>query len=326
METNGNKNIEKNPTEFYCKICDYKCFTKTLWKQHVMTKKHNRKRLPKNIFTPEMVHDPKKKILQIDGLPREYILNNFECEICGKRYNDRSGLWKHKKKCNKIPDSSNKNINYIVNNLEEENNNLKDILKDIMKDYSKNSEITQQMMNQLQKQNLIIQEMIPKLGNNNNNKFNINLFLNEQCKDALNLSDFINSLKVQKEDIIFTRENGLIEGISTVVLNGLKQLNIFQRPIHCIDIKREILYIKENDTWEKNLDKEKIQEAISEVAFKQRDAIKQWESTNPLWSQSEKGKEDYINLVKTLMEDIHKNSHSENKIIKSIIKETLLDK
>ena len=322
METFGNKNSEKYTTEFYCKLCDYKCSNKQLWKQHLKTKKHSRQRLPIYFSAAETELKSKNDKNILHELPSKYKENIFSCEICGKFYKDRSGLWKHKKKCISIDNNDNKKIN----NLEEENNRLKNILNNVITGFTTNSEITKQMMTQLQKQNLIIQEMIPKLGNNNNNKFNINLFLNEECKDAINLSDFINSLQVQKEDLIYTKEKGLIEGISTVFLNGLRQLNICQRPIHCTDIKREILYIKNNNMWEKEHNKEKIRLAINDVAYKQRDAIKEWENTNPLWDQSEKGKEDYVNLVKTLMEDINKNSYSENKIIKSIIKETLIDK
>jgi thymidylate synthase len=140
------------------------------------------------------------------------------------------------------------------------------------------------------------------------------------------MSDFINSLNVQTQDLVYTQKNGLIEGISTVFLNGLKQLDIFQRPIHCTDVKREILYIKENNTWEKEQSKDKIRNAINDVAYKQRDAIKKWEFNNPSWQQTDNGKDEYIDLVKTVMEDIDKNSYSENKIIKSIIKETIIDK
>jgi hypothetical protein len=308
MEYMETKNMQKYENNFYCKKCDYKCCKKTLWNQHILTQKHNRQHLETNGN-------------------KKYANKNNQCENCGKFYQDRSGLWKHKKKClDKKNIINNTKDNAIDNNLKEENNNLKDLIKEIMNGYSKDIEIKKEMMGQLKEQNQIIQDLIPKLGNNNNNKFNINVFLNEQCKDAINMSDFINSLNVQTQDLVYTQKNGLIEGISTVFLNGLKQLDIFQRPIHCTDVKREILYIKENNTWEKEQSKDKIRNAINDVAYKQRDAIKKWEFNNPSWQQTDNGKDEYIDLVKTVMEDIDKNSYSENKIIKSIIKETIIDK
>ena len=296
------ENMQKYAQEFYCEKCDYKCTKKTLWNQHLATQKHNRQQMETNGNI-------------------KYANKNNQCENCGKFYQDRSGLWKHKKRC-----VLTKKQNIEITNLEAENNNLKDLIKEMMHGYTKDIEIKKEMMGQLKEQNQIIQEMIPKLGNNNNNKFNINVFLNEQCKDAINLSDFIDSLNVQAHDLIYTQKKGLIEGISTVFVNGLKQLDTFQRPIHCTDIKREILYIKDNDTWEKEESKVKIRTAINDVAHKQREAIKKWESDNPLWQQSDNGKDEYIDLVKTVMEDIDKNSISENKIIKTIIKETIIDK
>jgi len=296
------ENMQKNTVEFYCEKCDYKCNKKTLWVQHLATQKHNRQQM-------ETIGNTK------------YVNKNNQCENCGKFYQDRSGLWKHKKRCLSV-----KKQNIEITNLEAENNNLKDLIKEMMHGYTKDIEIKKEMMGQLKEQNQIIQEMIPKLGNNNNNKFNINVFLNEQCKDAINLSDFIDSLNVQAHDLIYTQKKGLIEGISTVFLNGLKQLDTFQRPIHCTDVKREILYIKDNNTWEKEESKVKIRTAINDVAHKQREAIKKWETDNPFWQQSDNGKDEYIDLVKTVMEDIDKNSISENKIIKTIIKETIIDK
>lgn len=303
MEYLETKNMQKYATEFYCKKCDYKCTKKSLWFQHLATQKHNRQHLA-TFGNAKYAH---------------------QCEICGKKYQDRSGLWKHKKRCNINCQIDNLNVDE-TNNLEEENNNLKSLITEIIKGNTKDNEIKKEMMDQLKKQNEIIQEIIPKIGNNNNNKFNINVFLNEQCKHAINMSEFIESLNIQVKDLIYTEKNGLIEGISTVFLNKLKQLDTFQRPIHCTDIKREILYIKDNNIWEKEQSKEKIRNAISDVAYKQRYAIKDWELNNPTWDKSETGKDEYINLVKTVMEDISENSSSENKIIKTIIKETIIDK
>ena len=303
------KNMQKYSQEYFCINCDYKCFKKSLFNQHLETQKHKWKQMETN--------GNKTNI-------------EFICEICGKRYANRSGLWKHKKKCINNGSVNNGSVNNgSVNNeefFEKENFELKNLMINMVNHFNKDLEMKNELVEQLKEQSKIIHDIIPKIGNNNNNKFNINVFLNEQCKNAINMSDFIESLSIQLKDINYTKDKGLIEGISTLFLNGLKQLDTFQRPIHCTDLKREVLYIKENNTWDKELSKDKIRTVINDLAYKQRQSIKEWENNNPDWENTENGKEEYINLVKTLMQDIEINSNCENKIIKNIIKETIIDK
>ena len=230
-------------------------------------------------------------------IPDNYNINI--CEICKKTYKSRSGLWKHSKTCKKNLQDK------VIEKKHEDNNILVD------------------MMNQIKEQNKIISDMIPKIGSNNNNQFNINVFLNEKCNDAINMSDFIKSIKVQLKDLIYTKNNGLLQGISSIFMNQLKQLDTYKRPIHCSDIKRETLYIKDNNEWEKDSSKSKIHYAINDIATKQRKALNKWEEDNPNWNTSDKGKDDYIKLMKSIMTDI---SHEENKIIKTIAKETIINK
>ena len=139
------------------------------------------------------------------------------------------------------------------------------------------------------------------------------------------MTDFIKSLQIQLDDLQYTSSNGLIEGVSSVFVNGLKQLDTYKRPIHCTDIKRETLYIKDNNEWERDSNKSKLKEAISEVAIKQRQAIIDWETKNPHWSKSEQGKDEYLKIVKSVMSDVSLETN-ENKIIKCIAKETVIDK
>lgn len=287
------KNMRKYAKNFYCEKCDYKCSTKYLWTQHCSTLKHNRQHLATH-------HNS-------DCL--------FICEYCSKPYKQRSGLWRHKKKCDK---------KYAVDN-NNENNEVANLMQKMLMDFNKNEKIKDELFDQLQQQNKIIQDMIPRLGNNNNNKFNINVFLNENCRDAINMTDFIKSLQIQLHDLQYTKNNGLIEGVSSVFVNGLKQLDTYKRPIHCTDIKRETLYIKDNNEWERDTSKNKLKEAISEIAIKQRQAIVDWETKNPDWSKTEKGKDDYLEIVKSVMSDVSIETN-ENKIIKCIAKETVIDK
>ena len=245
--------------------------------------------------------------------------DNRICEYCKKVYSSYKNKWRHQKKCIMVEDSE------IVEQLEQENNELKTLMQKMLSGIDKDTQIKDQMMDQMKKQNKIIQDMIPRLGNNNNNKFNINVFLNEDCRDAINMSEFIESLQIQLEDLHYTKTNGLIEGISSVFVNGLKQLDTYKRPIHCTDMKRETLYIKDNNEWDREKGKERLRDAISDVANKQRNAIADWELQNPEWSKTDKGKEEYIQLVKSVMTDITEGP-TENKIIKSIAKETVIDK
>ena len=295
------ENMRKYAPEFHCKKCDYRCSKKYLWDQHCSTQKHNRQRQA----TPQ-------KNTEL-----------FTCDVCFKSYKQRSGLWRHKKKC--FPSEGCKSPSVNFQTFQSENNTLTSFMQNMMNDFGKDSKMKDELLDQLKQQNKIIQDMIPHLGNNNNNKFNINLFLNDNCRDAINMSDFINSLPIHLEDLHFTKDNGLIEGVSSIFVNGLKQLDTYKRPIHCTDMKRETLYIKDNNEWERDSGKHKLKDAINDVANKQRNAISDWETNNPSWSKSETGKDDYIKLVRSVMSDINGNPN-ENKIIKSIAKETLVDK
>tara|TARA_B110000483_G_C18106247_1_gene507812 strand:+ start:246 stop:1136 length:891 start_codon:yes stop_codon:yes gene_type:complete len=296
MANLATENMRKYAKHFYCEKCDYKCSSKYLWTQHCSTLKHNRQHLATH-------HNP-------DCL--------FICDYCNKPYKQRSGLWRHRKKCDK---------KYAIDNNNEnnENNEVENLMQKMLMDFNKNEKIKDELFEQLQQQNKIIQDMIPRLGNNNNNKFNINVFLNENCRDAINMTDFIKSLQIQLHDLQYTKNNGLIEGVSSVFVNGLKQLDTYKRPIHCTDIKRETLYIKDNDEWERDTGKNKLKEAISEIAIKQRQAIVDWETTNPDWSKTERGRDDYLEIVKSVMSDVSIGTNG-NKIIKCIAKETVIDK
>lgn len=309
---------------FECKKCDYKCSTKFLWNQHCSTRKHNRQHLA----TPPS-SDTEKNV----------------CEFCGKAYKQRSGLWRHLKKCGEKTEAQttiicektasmtgNDNLQLTnvededaVNEIKKENADLKELMHMMLAGFDKDAKMKQEMMEQMKEQNEIIKGMIPRIGNNNNNKFNINVFLNEKCRDAINMSEFIESLQIQLEDLNYTKTNGLIEGVSSIFVNGLKQLETFKRPIHCTDMKRETLYIKDNNEWDRENGKARLRSAINDVARKQRIAIQQWEKENPEWDESERGKEEYIRLVQSVMTDLT-SPPNENKIIKSIAKETVIDK
>lgn len=299
--------MKKYAPKYECLKCDYICSKKFLWVQHCSTQKHKRQHLA----TPPAATNT----LSV-------------CDLCGKAYKQRSGLWRHKKKCQMNNDSPTGQLvqeGQVVHHEEiaKENADLKHLMQTMLSGFEKDTQMKEQMMNQLKEQSKIIKDMIPRLGNNNNNKFNINVFLNEKCRDAINMSEFIESLQIHLEDLDYTKTNGLIEGVSSIFVNGLKQLETFKRPIHCTDMKRETIYIKDNNEWDRG--KEKLKTAINDVADKQRKAVSEWEQKNPGWIESDKGKDEYIRLLQSVMADVS-SAPNENKIIKCIAKETVIDK
>ena len=227
-------------------------------------------------------------------------LGQFVCE-CGNIYKYSSGLRRHKATCNFV-----KKIE-LPNNLENDSK-------------SKLEKIMIEQMTCIKKQQEQIGELIPKIGNNNNNQLNINVFLNEKCKDAVCIKDFIASLQVGLADLDLSRKKGLSYSIANMMVSGLKQLNINERPIHCTDKEKEILYIKDAESWEEDSDNTLINRSIEKMAEKQRRAINKWIEAHPEWKSSETESKEYMEMVQNLMKDV-----GENKIIfNSIATETEL--
>ena len=247
----------------------------------------------------------------------------IKCE-CGKQYKHIQSYNRHIKLCKKNinkEDNNIDNINSIDN--KDENALLKDMINQLIIQNNNISMENKEMRD-------MVTNLVPKIGNNNytiNNKFNIQLFLNKECKDALNINDFVDSLDLKIIDLNETRKNGYISGITNIFVRELKQLDLHKRPIHCSDIKREILYIKTDNNWEKdNNDKKIMKNAITSVAKKQINKIKEWESEYPEWNNSDIGTNEYIQMVKnaTDMGEDNDRIKNDNKIIKSIAKEVIL--
>ena len=207
----------------------------------------------------------------------------FTCKDCGKIYKHQQSLSRHRVAiC-----SGRRRSNTIINNIT--NNTINNITN------NNNS------------------------NNTNNNNFNLNVFLNEDCKDAINMSEFIKAIKVQVDDLEHTKQNGICLGIKNIFMNALKNCEETKRPIHCTDVKRETLYIKENNEWERSKDNhEKMSKSFSDIADKQRKEIKEWEKVH-IKSEVDKGKDDYQNLLSSTYSSLDKKE--ENSIIKSIAKE-----
>jgi len=285
---------EKNAKIFACNLCNVICSKNSDWQRHISTNKHKILTNP-NAKTPEKI----------------YMCN------CGKKYKHMSSLCHHKKKCS---ESTNKNS---------DNSNL---MFEIVK---QNKEFQQLVIDQnkiIMKQNQKIIELSSKPSiintNSNNTKFNLNFFLNEQCKDALNISDFVNSLKLQLSDLENTGKFGFAEGISKIFIKGLKELDIYKRPIHCSDLKRETMYVKDDNIWEKeNYENKKIKKTIDKIAYKNITQIPSWVELHPKCTESTSKDNDlYLNIVNESMGgiDTEETTKYYEKIVKNVSKEVFI--
>jgi hypothetical protein len=299
------KNAE-NAEKFECKSCDFKCCKKSNYDVHILTGKHKR-----NILTSKKCQN-----------------TQFACE-CGKEYNFYSGLWKHKKKCDFIvspdpdPDSiiEDKNVIHLLIN---ENKDFKNIILDLVKS---NQDLQKQMMevcktsNNNNNNNTVIT-------NNNNKTFNMQVFLNEKCKDAMNLVDFINSMTLELSDLEEVGKLGYVEGISNIIIRNLNALDIYKRPIHCSDGKREIMFVKDDNIWEKeNSTYDKLRKAIKSVTYKNSALLVPWSEKYPNCLNNEHHLNDvYVQMLGQAMGGRESFLESENKIMKKIAKAVLIEK
>ena len=263
MENEENEFYEKNETKYYCDVCDFKCSYISDWTRHLSTRKH-------------LVSKDGNK-MEINGNKLVEKNDNHSCDNCKKIYKTISGLWKHKKKCfyqEKIHSQKNDNS---------ENNDItdKELIVMLIK---QNSEL----MKETSDFKSMMMEVI-KNGthntihtNSHNKAFNLNFFLNETCKDAMNIMDFVDSIKLQLSDLEKVGEIGYVEGISNIIIKNLKAMDIHKRPVHCTDKKREVLYIKDEDKWEKeDEDKKKMHKVIKKVASKNQRLIPKFKEEHP---------------------------------------------
>lgn len=301
-----------NKKTHFCEPCFFSTNNKADFVRHCQTNKHFL-RCNKN----HGLMDNKKT--QKNAL-------SFTCE-CGKVYKFKSGLCKHKKSCvYGLNNSFDISKNIMDNDLTDFNNNVNEKRENcksgeleykdlIIKLLEENKEFKSVLIDQ-QKQ---IGEMLPKMGNNItnhiNNNVNINIFLNEECKDALNINDFINTIELTPAELNFTKNKGLIEGISKVFIDNINKLSLYHRPLHCTDLKREILYVKENDNWEKDGDKSKIKKAIKDMSIKHFKTLQKWTEENPDFKKIEKKKDEFVKILNAVSQD---TSNLDDKVIKKL--------
>ncbi len=298
----------KNAEIFDCQNCLYKCCKKSEFNRHIRTQKHLRLTNADAWLT--------KNAQKAQEL--------FECE-CGNIYKHRQSLFKHKKICSEINKKFNINENSI--STTEILNIIKSLIKE-NQDFTKdlvNSVISNQCDTIKEITKTSINKTINNINNNSHNKtFNLQVFLNETCKNAMNITDFVDSIKLQLSDLIKIGEIGYVEGLSNIITSNLQSLDISERPIHCTDKKREIVYIKDENKWEKDDNNNKLRKAIKKIAYKNEKLLPQYKEKYPGCNYSEsKYSDQYSKLV---IEAMTSDLDKDDKIIKNISKVISLDK
>ena len=315
LEMVGNPKTPKNPKiikNFNCECCKYITVCKGDFEKHLKTAKHKKN-------TQETINED----FGNDGNPKTpktpNNLTNYNCECCKRKFKTNSGLWKHKKTCI----NENDKVQTCVEIVEQKPNtdtNYKDIIMTLVNE-------NKEMRNMMSEQQKTITEMMPHMGNNttnnntinNNQKFNINVFLNEKCKDAINMSDFIKSIEVSVEQLQYTTNNGLEKGISQVIMDNMNKLSLYERPVHCTDTKRETIYIKDNDKWEKDKDKTVLKKAINKASNKNYTALTEWTKDNPNFMKCDDKQMFYAKTISAIGKPI---DNVNDKIVKKICSNT----
>ena len=316
MATFSTNKTKKNDIKYNCDYCYFNTCKKTDYTRHMTTQKHISNVLATNDNAKNENSDNTKQIHQ--------------CSCCKKIYNDRSGLWRHQKKC-KLPEENTKttkeNITMEINEVKNE---------DILQPQLINESLLIEFIKQNQEfQKQLLEVMKENIGthttNNttNNNKFNLNIFLNEKCKDALNITDFINSIDVGFKDFENFGRLGYVGSINNILIRELKGIDVYKRPIHCSDLKREVIHIKDNNAWVKDEDKKHMKRAIKLIEHKNIKLVPGWLKANPKADDiSTKKHEEYMKILDNSMGEMKDEDNERNyeKIIKNVAKEILIDK
>jgi hypothetical protein len=300
---------KKSSIKFQCEHCDYKTSRKSQWERHILTAKHKK----------ETFDDKMDDVL----VPHQIYI----CE-CGNQYKARQSLWKHKKNCCQKKGSKSSTNDDSESDLKILTNLVLDVVKQNKELVNQNSELTNKIVDICkvgQTTNSITNSNI----NSHNKTFNLNVFLNETCKDAMNITDFVDSLKLQLSDLESVGRLGFVEGISNIIVKNLKEMDVHKRPVHCSDSKREVMYIKDEDKWEKeNENKNKLRKVIKKVASKNQRLLPEFKKEHPdCGNYHSKYSDQYNKLVVESMGGSGDNDlEKEDKIIRKIAKEVVIDK
>jgi len=303
--------------KFSCELCNYKCCKQSEYVKHISTAKHKKLENASNNASELAPKSPTK----------------FKCD-CGKIYSHDSSYYRHRRKC--VEQSSSNSNNMVFDKdlfflLVKENSELKNVIMETKNYMIEQHQTTQNMMLE------VIKNGTNNNNNNNNNTthtnshnkaFNLNFFLNETCKDAMNITEFVESIKLQLSDLERVGEIGYVEGISNIIVKNLKDLDVTQRPVHCTDKKRETMYIKDEDTWEKDEEQKKMHKLVRKVADKNARMVPKFKEAHPDCVKSASRYSDQYNKI--IMEAMggrgDNDFEKEEKIIKRVSKEVVVEK
>jgi hypothetical protein len=306
METLGNQNKPETSQKYYCILCDYRTAKVSNYATHISTAKH--------------INRDKNPVLETFGNQNKpkTSCSQYFCEKCNREFKNRSGLWKHKQKCNEtIDNDSEKEMSQTIDPSD------KELIIMLIK---KNDELQNMMMEVIK--NGTTQNSHNNTTNSHNKAFNLNFFLNETCKDAMNITEFVESIKLQLSDLERVGEVGYVEGISNIIVKNLKDLDVTQRPVHCTDKKRETMYIKDEDTWEKDEEQKKMHKLVRKVADKNARMLPKFKEAHPDCTKSASRYSDQYNKI--IMEAMggrgDNDFEKEEKIIKRVSKEVIVEK
>ena len=285
----ANNNMQNMPSYFYCEDCDYECSKKSSWTQHLMTLKHQK---ANNV------------LIQAN--------EKYACDNCGVNFKHKSSFCRHKKKCKETI------------KFDDEISN-KDLIIMLLK---QNSQLIEQNV-ELTKNGITNTNNSHNTNTNSHNKtFNLQFFLNETCKDAMNIMDFVDSIKLQLSDLENVGKAGYVEGISNIITTNLKALDVTQRPVHCTDKKRETMYIKDEDKWEKDEERLKMHKVVRRVTCKNQNLIPKFKEIHPDYNKYHSKVSDQYNkiIVESMGGSGDNDFEKEEKIIKNISKQVFIDK
>ena len=297
----SNENLPKFCSKYYCETCDYRTCKKSSYNDHNLSAKH------------------KKAMGFNENLPK--FCSKYICQKCSKNYKDNSGLWRHSKKCSVIETNPESEVKFsnnpndkdeLITYLIKENQDFKNLILEIVKKDTYNQSTTNNITNT----------------NSHNKAFNLNFFLNETCKDAMNITEFVESIKLQLSDLEKVGELGYVEGISHIIVKNLKNLDITQRPVHCTDKKRETMYIKDQDKWEKDDEQKKMHKMVRKVADKNARMLPKFKEAHPDCNKSTSLYSDQYNkiIIEAMGGRGDNDFEKEEKIIKRVSKEVIVDK
>ena len=305
------KTAQKSSDIFYCYHCDYNTSRKSQYDRHLSTDKHKK-----------ITQDDVSSYIKVQQSSESYF-----CK-CGKEYKHRQGLWKHKKTCmlnsdNDESEPDNQNQLKCAYDTTDKDQLILMLVKQNAELIKETSDFKNMMMKVIENGTHNTTHT-----NSHNKAFNLNLFLNETCKDAMNINDFVESIKLQVSDLENVGEVGFVEGISNIIVKNLNALDITKRPIHCTDKKRETIYIKDENTWEKDESQCKMRKMIKKVVSKNQRLIPKFKEQNPEYNKSYSKVSDKYNklIIESMGGSGDNDLEKEDKIIRNIVKNVVVEK